>query len=69
MVELLFLSMFKSVVIFYAEIYQNNIYFFLIFFLKSAHQNDSKHKKINFFKNTGATAFPNAHKIKIKIFI
>jgi len=26
-------------------------------------------KKINFFKNTGATAFPNAHKIKIKIFI
>jgi len=46
--------------VFHAEIYQNNIFFiFKKLFLRSAHQNDPKYKKILnlkkifFFENTG----------------
>jgi hypothetical protein len=49
---------FESVVVvalqitFRTEIYQNNVfYIFKKSFLKSAHQNDPKHKKINFLQN------------------
>jgi len=40
--------------VFYAEIYQNDVFlFFFKLFLRSAHQNDSKHiKKLIFSKKT-----------------
>jgi hypothetical protein len=48
-------SLYESVVaivfqnIFYVEMHQNDVFlFFFKLFLKSAHQNDPKHKKINF---------------------
>jgi hypothetical protein len=55
--------------VFRAEIHQNDIFFiFKKLFLRSAHQNDSKHtkklifnKKNNFFKNTDTTIFPNTY--------
>jgi hypothetical protein len=53
------ISLFESVVVvvfqsvFRVEIHQNNIfYFFKKLFLRLAHQNNSKHKKNSFFKNT-----------------
>jgi len=63
MVAVVFQSVFR------AEIHQNNVFlFFKKSFVRSAHQNNSKHKKklifsktkFNFFENTGTTTFPNA---------
>jgi hypothetical protein len=57
--------------IFHVEMHQNDIFFKKKSFLRSAHKNNQKHvkknyflakkKKLNFFGNTGATAFPNTH--------
>jgi hypothetical protein len=44
---------------FHVEMYQNDFFYFLKLFLRSAHQ--TKHtKKIEFFKNTDSPTFPNA---------
>jgi len=58
---------------FRVEIYQNDVFFiFKKLFLKSAHQNDSKHTKKNnfskkneFFRNAVCTAFPNGQTIAL----
>jgi hypothetical protein len=47
---------------FRAEMHQNDVFFiFKKLFLKSAHQNNSKHtkKKLKFFGHAVCTAFPN----------
>jgi len=77
--QLSVISLFGSVVAvafqsdFNAETHQNDIFFiFKKLFLRSAHQNDSKNnfykKKLNFFRNVGITAFPNAHLCLILVF-
>jgi len=61
----LIFRVFESVVVvtfqinFRAEMYENDIFLKKKLFLKSAHQNDSKHKKINFLQKKKLNFFEN----------